>query len=121
MSAGARDDNPGFTLFANDVLAWEPWHWLNDAELGQAFRLIVYATKLGSRLPADHPLITMLDPRIVALCTRREGDELAVVQPVDLPRLMLARETYLAARRAAASKGGKVSAARRRQRRTHVA
>jgi hypothetical protein len=47
-------------LFANDVLHWEPINFLTEAHLGQVFKLIVYACKCGSALPADHPLLTVL-------------------------------------------------------------
>ena len=103
-------ENPAFTFFADDVLAWEPIVWLTDAQLGQAFKLITYACKNGSTLPTTHPLIALLDPKVVELCTRPERDRLAVVRPCDLPRLMLDRQRYLDARRSAGSKGGKQSA-----------
>lgn len=112
----ARRDNPSFTFFADDVLAWEPIAWLPDAALGQAFKLITYACKNGSTLPADHPLIGMLDPKIVNLCTTPVGDHLAVVRPCDLPRLMLDRQAYLEKRRVAAAAGGRRSVETRRQR-----
>ena len=112
--------NPGFTLFANDILHLEPICWISDAQLGQVFRLIVYSCKLGSRLPKDHPLLGLIDPKIVSLCTVAEGDHLAVVRPVDLPKLMLARQQYLNARREAGAKGGRRTSALR-QRRAHAA
>ena len=111
-----RDSNPSFTFFANDVLAWEPIVWLTDAQLGQAFKLITYACKNGSTLPKTHPLVGSLDPKVVEMCTKVEGDHLAVVRPCDLPKLMLDRQRYLDARREAASKGGKASAKTRRGR-----
>ena len=101
------DRNPSFSFFANDVLHWEPIMFLTDAQLGQAFKLIVYGCKLGSALPKDHPLVGSLDPAVIQMCTRPEGDHLAVVRPCDLPRLMLDRQRYLDARRRAGSKGGR--------------
>jgi hypothetical protein len=106
--------NPAFTFFSDDVLAWEPLFWLTDAQLGQAFKLIVYGSKLGSRLPKGHPLLDLIDPKIVSLCTTDEGEYLAVVHPLDLPKLMMARRRYLDARREAGSKGGRQSVASRR-------
>lgn len=107
-------ENPAFTLYANDIMHWEPIQWLSDAQLGQVFKLIVYACKLHSRVPKDHPLLTILDAKVIALCCRDDGDALAVIRPVDLPKLMLARETYLQRRRDAAAKGGRRSAQSRR-------
>jgi hypothetical protein len=107
MKPRKDDPNPGFTFFANDVLAWEPLLFLTDAQLGQAFKLIVYGCKNGSELPADHPMLANLDAKVVALCTKPEGDHLAVIKPCDLPRLMLDRQRYLDARRNAGSKGGR--------------
>ncbi|HEV8573264.1 MAG TPA: hypothetical protein VGR43_01010, partial [Dehalococcoidia bacterium] len=91
----------------NDALAWEPISFLDDARLGQAFKLIVYGCKLGGSLPADHPLLEMLDPKVVALCTRRVGDRVEVIAPHDLPRLMANRRRWRESRKKGADAAGR--------------
>jgi hypothetical protein len=75
----------------------------------------VYACKLGSSLPVDRPLLGSLDPKVLQLCTRKEGDRVLVVRPIDLPKLMRERESYLGKRRMAGTKGGKRSVEARKQ------
>ena len=111
-----REGNPAVMVFANDVLCWEPFHWLTDAQMGQVFRMLIYGCKLGGTLPRDHPLLAQIDAKLIELCTRPDGDGVAIVQPLDLPKLLADRQEYLDARRAAGSKGGRVTA---RQRRRH--
>jgi len=115
------DSNPAFTLFVNDVLCWEPVHWLTDSELGQVFKLIVYGAKLGGHFPKNHPLLQTLDAKVVALCCNVDEDDcLAVVRPVDLPKLMAARREFLEKCRDSGAKGGKAAAERRRRGRLHA-
>lgn len=102
-----KKDNPAFMFFANDALAWEPISWLSYELLGQAFKLIVYGCKLGGSLPADHPLLAMLDPKVLNLCTRRSGDRVDVIAPHDLPRLMANRRRWRESRRAGADAAGR--------------
>jgi len=102
-----RRENPSFTFFADDMLAWEPIAWLGDALLGQAFKLIVYGCKLGSSLPVDHPLLGILDPKVIELCTKRDGDRVLVVAPADLPRLMADRRRWRESRKAGADAAGR--------------
>ncbi len=102
-----QDGNPSFTFFANDALAWEPIAWLNDGLLGQCFKLIVYATKNGGALPASHPLLGILDKKVLELCTRRKGDVVEVIAPHDLPRLMANRRRWRESRRKGAEAAGR--------------
>lgn len=104
---GGGDHNPAFTFYANDALAWEPIAWLSDEQLGQAFKLIVYGCKHGSALPAGHPLLGLLDPKVVAMCTRPEGDHVAVIAPCDLPKLMASRRKWRESRKAGADAAGR--------------
>ncbi len=96
---GEKRENPSFTFFADDALSWEPIAWLSDELLGQCFKLVVYGCKLGGALPADHPLLGLLNPKVIELCTVREGDHVLVVRPHDLPRLMSARRRWRESRR----------------------
>lgn len=99
--------NPAFTFYANDALAWEPIAWLPDDLLGQAFKLIVYGCKLGSSLPAEHPLLRLLDPKVIELCTRRDGDRVEVIAPCDLPKLMASRRRWQESRKVGAEAAGR--------------
>jgi hypothetical protein len=107
MSARKRRENPAFTFYANDALAWEPIAWLSDELLGQAFKLIVYGCKLGGSLPADHPLLGLLDPKVIGLCTRKVGDRVQVIAPHDLPKLMADRAKWRESRKAGAAAAGR--------------
>jgi hypothetical protein len=102
-----RRDNPSFTFFADDALAWEPIAWISDTLLGQAFKLIVYGCKHGSSLPKDHPLLSLLDSKVIALCTRPNGDRVEVIAPCDLPRLMANRQRWRESRRKGAEAAGR--------------
>jgi hypothetical protein len=102
-----KRDNPGFMFFANDAMAWEPIAWLPDNLLGQAFKLIVYGCKLGGSLPVNHPLLGLLDPKVLELCTRPAGDVVEVIAPHDLPRLMARRESWRKSRKAGAEAAGR--------------
>ena len=113
MSTSKRKrDNPSFTFFADDALAWEPIAWLGDALLGQCFRLIVYGTKNHGSLPSDHPLLGLLDSKVIDLCTRHEGDRVAIIAPHDLPRLMANRAKWRESRKAGATAAGRDSSGR---------
>ena len=102
-----HQENPAFTFYANDALAWEPIAWLSDELLGQAFKLIVYGCKLGGALPADHPLLSLLDPKVIQLCTRMNGDRVQVIAPHDLPKLMAKRREWCVSRRKGAEAAGR--------------
>lgn len=99
--------NPGFMFFANDALAWEPINFLTDEQLGQAFKLIVYGCKLGGSLPKGHPLLELLDPKVLSLCTRKRGAVVEVIAPHDLPRLMARRQQWCDSRKAGAEAAGR--------------
>ena len=90
-------------FFADDVLCWEPLSWLTDAQLGQAFKLIVFGAKAGGSLLPDHPLLKLLDEKVVGLCTRRAGGRVEIIAPTDLPRLIAAREKWKRSRAAGAA------------------
>jgi hypothetical protein len=94
-----RRENPAFTFFADDVLAWEPYRFLTREQRGDVLDLIVYGGKLGGSLPADHPLLGSLDAKLIELCTRREGNRVVVVVPLDLPGLLADRQDWRESRR----------------------
>jgi hypothetical protein len=102
-----RRENPGFTFYADDALSWEPIAWLPDELLGQCFKLIVYGCKLGGSLPKDHPLLGLLDPKVITLCTRPNGDRVDVIAPHDLPRLMANRKAWKESRKPGAAAAGR--------------
>jgi hypothetical protein len=107
VSTRRRCNNPAFTFFANDVLCWESFALLSDAQLGQAFKLIVYGCNAGGSLPRDHPLLGLVDPRVIELCTRTAGDRILVIAPHDLPKLMADRARWRASRRRGAEAAGR--------------
>ena len=112
MSTRKRRENPAFTFYADDALAWEPIAWLSDALLGQCFRLIVYGTKNHGALPVTHPLLGILDPKVIELCTRRVGDLVEIIAPHDLPRLMANRRRLRESRRKGAEAAGRDASGR---------
>jgi hypothetical protein len=102
-----REKNPAFTFYADDALSWEPINFLSDQLLGQAFRLIVYACKNGGSLALGHPLLGLLDPKVIELCTRTVDDRIEVIAPHDLPKLMAKRRAWAASRKAGADAAGR--------------
>lgn len=102
-----KRENPAFTFYADDALAWEPIQWIGDALLGQCFRLIVYGAKNGGSLPITHPLLALLDPKVLGLCTRRVGDVVEIIAPHDLPRLMASRRRWRDSRKKGADAAGR--------------
>lgn len=97
--------NPAFTFFANDVLSWEAFHCLSDAQLGHCLKLMVYAAKNGGSLPKEHWLLKLLDPAMLEVCSSPDdADETVnVTAPFNLPKLMADRRRWSESRKAGAN------------------